>query len=397
MLRQPAELMQALNLGSVDSFPLRGIPALVLAAGLGTRLRPFTEHVPKPVIPVLGRPLLGHPLIHLYQAGCAEIYINAFHRADRLMAVTDAWVQRRLLQLRVHWSVEAPAILGTGGALRRLQGSLGGGGPFLLCNGDSILGMDLRALWAEHQQSRAMGAVATLLCVRDPRASRFGAVRVREDGLVLDLNQHARWPGATDDEIAAAAATVFCGVHVLEPSVFDVLPADGIESCVIRDGYAPMMRAGIPVRALVLPEETPFHDVGTVDRYLDAQAALLRCDPMRPVLPVGPGVDAQEALFQEASYAVDGMGREYGDPQAVRGLARAVVRGPVFFGPGNMIGAGAVLGPDLSLGARNEVGAGAVLSDTALWSQVTVADGERVNGELRARLGGDELRAARAS
>jgi len=53
---------------------LAGVPALVLGAGFGTRLRPLTEHIPKPVIPLLGRPLIGHPLIHLYAAGCTQVH-----------------------------------------------------------------------------------------------------------------------------------------------------------------------------------------------------------------------------------------------------------------------------------------------------------------------------------
>jgi NDP-sugar pyrophosphorylase family protein len=312
------------------------------------------------------------------------------------MATTDAWVQRRLLRMRVHWSLEAPDILGTGGAVRRLAGALLSGGPAVLCNGDSILGMDLRALWAAHQQSRALGAVATLLCVSDPNADRLGAVRVSEDGLVLDLNRHAVWPGSGEEERRAARATIFCGVQVVEPSILDVLPGDGVESCIVRQGYAPLMRAGVAVRALVLPAATPFHDVGTVDRYLDAQRQLMNPDDQHPALAVAAGVDPREALFQEASFAVDASGRTYGDPGAVQGIHQARLVAPVFFGPGNRVDPGAVLGPDCSLGAMNRIGRGAVIRDSALWSQVEVAAGERVDGELRARLGGEVLRARRA-
>ncbi len=100
--------------------PLAGVPALVLGAGFGTRLRPLTEHIPKPVIPLLGRPLIGHPLIHLYAAGCTQVHINAFHHSKRLMTAMDAWVQRRLLKMGLHWSIEAPAILGTGAIEKRV-------------------------------------------------------------------------------------------------------------------------------------------------------------------------------------------------------------------------------------------------------------------------------------
>jgi len=178
--------------------PLAGVPALVLAAGLGTRLRPLTTHFPKPAVPVLGRPLLGHPLIHLYAAGCQDVHVNAFHAADRLQVLTDAWAQRRLQQMRLVWSVEAPIVLGTGGAIRKLEDELcGSGSPFLLMNGDSILGLDLPELWRAHQRHRAEGAKATLFCLPRPDAANYGAVRVAPDGRVLDLAGRGRAPRPT--------------------------------------------------------------------------------------------------------------------------------------------------------------------------------------------------------
>jgi len=107
---------------------------------------------------------------------------------------------------------------------------------------------------------------------------------------------------------------------------------------------------------------------------------------------VAPGVDAREALFQEASYAVDSSGREYGNPDSVEGLASARIEGPVFFGPANRVEAGAQIGPNASLGAKNVVGAGATVQDAALWSGVEVPSGERLEGVLAARLGGEQLR-----
>lgn len=363
--------------------PLSGVPALVLGAGFGTRLRPLTDYVPKPTIPVLGRPLIGHPLIQLYAAGCWDVHVNAFHQAARMQATLDAWVQRRLLRMTLRWSVEGPDILGTGGALRRIEPQIAGKGPILLLNGDAIVGADLPALWAEHQRH---DAVATLLCVAHPDAHRYNNLRVTPDGRVIDTPGGGRPPGVTDEDVAQARATVFCGIHVIEPSVLATLPPDGTESCIIRQGYAPLLRAGATVRAVVVGPELFFHDVGTPERYLNAQEALLRAPEF---LPVGQGFDRKEAVFQEASYAIDADGREYGNPDVVEGLASATLEAPVFFGPRNVLEPGCTIGPHASLGALNRVGAGAAVRDSALWSQVEVAAGERVEGSIVARLGGD--------
>jgi len=372
--------------------PLAGVPALVLAAGLGTRLRPLTAHFPKPAVPMLGRPLLGHPLIHLYAAGCQQVHINAFHAAERLETLSDAWAQRRLQRMRLLWSVEAPIVLGTGGAIRKLEDELcGAGSPFLLLNGDSILGLDLPALWEAHQRNRADGAKATLFCLPRPDADNYGAVRVAPDGRILDLAGLARAPSASEADVQQAKATIFCGVHIIEPDVVPLLPPKGEVSCIVRQGYAPLIADGADIRAVLADDDMLFHDVGTPARYLDAQSDLFTASD-RCLLPVAPGIDAREALFQEASYAIDSSGREYGNPDAVSGLAAARIEAPVFFGPANELGPGCTIGPNASIGALNQIGAGSRIEDSALWSGVHVADGESLYGTIAAELGGEQIK-----
>ncbi len=366
---------------------LAGVPALVLGAGFGTRLRPLTDHIPKPVVPLLGRPLIGHALIHLYAGGCQEVHVNAFHEAGKMQAMLDAWVQRRLLRLRLRWSVEAPQILGTGGALRRVEDRLCTG-PFLLLNGDAVLGMDLPALWAAHRANREQGAEATLLCRPRPPGSDLRRVLVDAEGRILEMTGLGRRAGVTAEQLAAAREVVFCGVHAIEPSAVAVLPPDGQESCIVRQGYIPMLAEGRDVRAHVEGDDLVFHDVGTAGRYLEAQRGLFEAGDRR-VLAVAPGVDAKEALYQEASYAADAEGREYGSPDAVEGLATATLTPPFFFGPRNRLGRGGVGGPNASLGALNDVAG--VVRDAALWSGVEVGPMERLEGAVAAKLGGERI------
>ena len=376
---------------SSEESPLGGVSALVLGAGFGTRLRPLTESVPKPGIPLLGRPLIGHPLIHLYNAGCTQVWVNAFHQSERLMVTLDSWVQRRLLRLKLGWSVEGPDILGTGGALRKLEGELtASGNPFLLLNGDAVLSLDLPKLWAAHQRNRAEGALATLFCLPRADADRFGAVRVDGSGRIVDMAGLGRLPNISDDEASNAVGTIFCGVHVIEPEVLTQLPPDGEFSCIVRQGYAPLLAAGADIRAELAPSDLLFHDVGTPDRYLDAQADLMRPGGDR-AMAVPSGIDRTEALFQEASYAVDSEGREFGNPDAVEGLSGAILTPPFFFGPSNTIEVGAHIGPDASVGALCHVGAGARIQDAALWAQVEVRKGETLSGVLASRIDGERV------
>lgn len=372
----------------MTSGPLAGLPALVLGAGFGTRLAPLTEHVPKPVIPVLGRPLIGHPLIHLYAGGCSDVWVNAHHRVDRLKATLDPWLQRRLLKLRVGWSVEQPKILGTAGALRKLEPQIRRSEPILMLNGDSILGLDLPGLVAAHRRNREEGALATLLCLPDPRADAFGALRVNAAGRILERTGLGGLPEATEAQLAAATPTIFCGVHVIEPELLDHLPPAGEYGCIVRQGYVPMMQTqSADLRAHFAEPNMLFHDVGTPERYLDAQASLM-APGGEAALAVASGVDARRALFQEASYAVEADGTEHGTPDLVPGLAGASLTPPFFFGPANRVEAGARIGPNATVGAGNVIGAGAIVADAALWSRVEVGAGERFEGKIAAFLGG---------
>ena len=158
----------------------------------------------------------------------------------------------------------------------------------------------------------------------------------------------------------------------------------------MRQGYIPRMAEGAELRAHSADEDLYFHDVGTAGRYLDAQAELFSAADRR-VLAVAPGVDPLEALYQEASFAADSSGREYGNPDAVEGLAGATLTPPYFFGPRNRLEPGAVVGPHASLGAFNVVGAGATVRDAALWSGVEVAATERLEGVIAGKLGGERL------
>jgi NDP-sugar pyrophosphorylase family protein len=335
--------------------------------------------------------LIGHPLIHLYNAGCTEVWVNAFHQSERLMLTLDAWVQRRLLRLKLGWSVEGPDILGTGGALRKLEAELtSAGGPFLLLNGDAILGLDLPELWEAHQRNRAEGALATLFCLPRADAERYGALRVDHSGRIVDMAGLGRLPGVSDEEAQGATATIFCGVHIIEPEVLQQLPPDGEFSCIVRQGYAPLLAAGGDLRAQLAPADLLFHDVGTADRYLDAQAELMRPGGERAIA-VPKGIDRTEALFQEASYAVNSEGREFGNPDAVEGLSGAILTPPFFFGPGNHVETGARIGPDVSVGALCHIGAGARLEDAALWAQVEVGTGEALSGVLASTLSGERV------
>ncbi|MCK6526615.1 NDP-sugar synthase [Myxococcota bacterium] len=359
-----------------DPAPLR---ALVLAAGLGTRLRPLTGVLPKAAVPVLGRPLAAYALVRLYAQGIREVAVNAHHLADRLETALDAWTGRRLQDLRLHYSVEAPAILGTGGGLVKARRHLRGG-PFVVWNADVLTDVELAAAWGAH---RERGSKVTMVLVEREDVDRYGAVAADAEGRVVDLAGIAQRPGAP------ARRGVFTGIQIAGPELLDALPAAG-ESCVVRQGLARLLREGEGVHAVFHPGR--WTDLGTPQRYLDANLDLLRGDFPLPTA-AAEGEDPVErglrALFLDCAYAVDARGVEYGSPHAVEGLDGAVLEPPFAFGPACRLAPGARIGPFAVLGAKATVGAGARVRHALTWSFVELGPGERLERSVAWVEGGE--------
>jgi NDP-sugar pyrophosphorylase family protein len=206
--------------------------AMVLAAGLGTRLRPLTDTTPKALLEVGGRPMIEYPLRMLARAGVAEVVVNVHHFAEQIHATLGDG-SRYGLQIR--YSPEDP-ILDTGGAIARVRPFLDDG-PFVVANCDALLDPDLAAVWALHQRE---GALVTLVVREDPEAERYGA---------LDLDPSARvkrFLGQPAQVSGPLERRMFCGVHLVSPPLFAHMPPRDVFS-ITRDVYAALVRQGAPI------------------------------------------------------------------------------------------------------------------------------------------------------
>lgn len=229
--------------------------AMILAAGLGTRLRPLTDRTPKPALPVVDVPNIVRTIAHLARIGITEIVVNLHHRPEVIRALLG---DGAALGVSIEYSEERPEILGTGGGIRRARGLLGER-TFCVINGDALFAPDLEAAVAAHRSS---GAIATMVVRRDPEAERLGAVGIDGDGRVRRLVDVGADRGGL-------ALHMFTGVHVLEPEIFALLPESG---CIVRGAYMKLVRDGGPLGACVDPGA--FVDLGTPRSYLDANVGL---------------------------------------------------------------------------------------------------------------------------
>lgn len=228
------------------------VRALVLAAGRGERLRPLTDELPKPALPVRGRPLITWTLDELAALRCEAIAVNLFHLGDRLRERLG----ERHRGVPLCYSPE-PHLLGTLGALAPLREFLADCDAALVINGDSLCRWPLRTLLERHRASRS---AATLLLAARAAAARFGGgVRVADDGRLLALRRGALVTGA------ARRGVVFAGAQVLAPRLLARVP-DG-PGDIVAGLYEPLLAEGETIQTL--STRRSWHDLGTPRRYLE--------------------------------------------------------------------------------------------------------------------------------
>ncbi len=228
---------------------------MILAAGLGTRLRPITNGMPKPLVPVVGTPNIVFLIRILKDAGIEEIVLNLHHLPDILK---DALGDGHELGVTLAYSYEKE-LLGTGGGIKQAL-SLLGDSTFVVLNGDALFAPDIGVAVKEHKSS---GALATMVVREDPESDAYGAVGLDKDGYVCSLV----WAGQKE---RALKHYMFTGMHVLEPEIGELLPQNG---CIVRETYIPKLEQGIPIHGL--PMNRHFWDLGTADRYLKANVDIV--------------------------------------------------------------------------------------------------------------------------
>jgi mannose-1-phosphate guanylyltransferase len=333
-----------------------GVVGMVLAAGLGTRLRPLTGVVPKPAAPVAGLPLVQYALARLRAAGARRAVVNAHHLAGEMEAVAGRAAAAAGIALAV--SAE-PVIAGTGGALREARRLLEGAEVIVLWNGDVLFDVDLPGVVASH---RASGALSTMVLAPMPPGASYATVDVDAGMAVRRIAGHG--PGGE-----GLVPLHFTGVHVLSAALLDHVPAAPFACDVNRHVYPPLLAAG-RVRAVVAAGY--WNDLGTPARYLQAnldvlsgraRVALPGADPMAGLREVVPRVQVAPGAAIDPS---------------------ASVVGPALLLDGVVVEAGARIGPEVVLGRGCRVGRGASLARVVAWEGTSVGPGETLSDAVAA-------------
>ncbi len=221
---------------------------LVVAAGLGTRMRPLTDFWPKPLVPFLGTSALMMSMRLLDKAGCTALAVNSHHLAEQVEAFAKQY--HLLTGRRIHVSHE-PTILGTGGLYNPLRRWLGDD-ELVVVNGDIVHNIDVAALVNRHRLSRGVATMALL-----PRPISGEKPVYEVGGCVASIG----------DEVPHGVPRNFACAQVLSPAFLDLLPKEG-ESHVITQGYRVAMARGMKIGAFV--HEGYWHDLRDPQFFWDA-------------------------------------------------------------------------------------------------------------------------------
>lgn len=209
---------------------------MILAAGLGTRLRPLTHQIPKALVPVGDRPMLEHVARRLIDAGCDRLIINVHHHADQVLQFLD---KRDRFGVDVRVSIEETEPLETGGGLKLAEPHFRKDRPFFIHNSDIFTDIDLQGIYRAHATND--GRLATL-AVREAETNRFLVFDEQEDLCGYgdrEGNEHiVRTPAGTTTRVD------FCGVQVISPHIFGLMTETGVFSIIntylrlSKDGHA---------------------------------------------------------------------------------------------------------------------------------------------------------------
>jgi mannose-1-phosphate guanylyltransferase len=310
--------------------------AVVLVGGEGTRMRPLTETVPKPLLPLMDRHALDHVLDHLARHGVHEVVLSSPY----LEQVFHPFIAARHGDPAITWITETHA-LGTGGAIvNALEAA--GDEPFFALNGDILTDLDLTAMLASHEDKGAAVTIA-LHHVDDARA--FGLVATDDEGRIEEFREKPEDPVPGD---------VNAGTYLLDPEVLRAwTPGDTIS--IERDIFPGLIDAGHPVYGFVA--DAYWLDLGTPEKYLQAH------------------FDMFEGKVHDVSYPA---------PWIAEG-ARVDLR--AHLGRWVAVGPGAIVGPDarvddsvLQAGAR--VGSGAVVTRSVMAPNAVIGNGAIVESSV---------------
>ncbi len=335
--------------------------AMILAAGKGTRVRPLTYALPKPMIPILGKPVMEYLIEHLVKFGVQDIMVNVSYLHDR---IENYFGEGQRFGARIGYSFEGyvdddgqvfPNPIGSAGGMKKIQefGGFFDETTLVIC-GDALIDLDLHSALFEHRRKGALVSVITKEVPME-QVSSYGIVVAEPDGKVKSFQEKP-----TQEEALSNLAST--GIYIMEPAALDLIPKDKF------------FDIGADLFPLLVEKKLPFYaqkrffnwiDIGNVTDFWSVLQSVLKGEVAQMYVP---GTQIQEGVWVGLNTRIDWEG--------------TTIEGPVYIGAGSHVEAGSrIVGPAW-IGHGSHICSGAEVIRSVLFEYTRVASGTRFENSV---------------
>jgi NDP-sugar pyrophosphorylase family protein len=311
--------------------------AVIIAGGLGTRLRPLTYNTPKPIVPVVNRPFAVHQIELLAKHGIKEIIFSIHYLSSEIKKTLE---DGKRWGIKIHYCLEEKP-LGTAGAVKNAQ-KFFDNSPLLVFNGDILTDANISKIINFHNEKKAR-VTLTLTEVEDPTA--FGLILTEKDGRVRRFLEKPSWD-------MVVAKTVNAGIYVVDPNIFEKIPA-GEEYSFERQLFPSLLEEGAPIYGYL--SDAYWVDIGSPEKYKEAHQAILRGEVAVKIF--GSRIEERFWLGKETKPGAD---VKFGGPSVI--------------GEKVKIGSGTEIRDYVVAGDRVSIGEGCFLDRTIIWKETRIGN-----------------------
>lgn len=332
--------------------------AMILAAGKGTRVRPLTYDLPKPMIPILGKPVMAYLIEHLHKYGVTEIMVNVSYLHEK---IEEYFGEGHQFDVQIGYSFEGyttddgevvPQPLGSAGGMKKIQefGGFFDDTTIVLC-GDALIDLDIKSALFEHRRKGALASVITKEVPWD-KVSNYGVVVTDADGRITEFQEK---PSQKD----AKSNFVSTGIYIFEPEVIDLIPS-GQTFDIGSELFPLLAEKGLPFYAQT--RNYNWIDIGSVSDYWETCQSVLMGEVANLHMP---GIQINDGLWVGLNTSIDWEGTR--------------IEGPVYIGSGTRIEAGVhIVGPTW-IGHGSHICAGAEIVRSVLFEYTRVLPNVSLN------------------
>ncbi|HIA51112.1 MAG TPA: NDP-sugar synthase [Candidatus Melainabacteria bacterium] len=325
---------------------MEGVNAIVLAAGVGSRLDPLTSQVPKPLVPIANVPVMEHIIKLLAKNQIRNIHANLHYKPEQ---IAEYFGDGSQLGVNLQFKYE-PQLSGDAGGVRACRQFLMGG-TFVVLMGDLLTDADLTRIVREHKEKKAIASIAVKQMPHE-ELNRFGVVVTDSRGFIKGFQEKPEAKDALSDKVST-------GIYVLEPEVFHHMPAIG-EYGFGRQLFPELIEKGLPVLGIDI--EGYWSDVGTIQQYRQANFDAV-CRRVKLGLPEAKPYRQNGKLTVGERSVI-----EYG----------CDIDGALVMGSNSRLGAGTTILGNVAVGDNCVIEPGAILRDCVIWSNSVVQSGAHI-------------------